>query len=109
MICTIVLTSLPLVRRKAFELFKYTHYVFAVFLAFGYLHTPSKFLPYLIAAVVVYGLDRLIRFAWALPRRTKAIDVSHKGLVKLAFQKNSAAVYLRRYDLGQFVSHNTCS
>ena len=55
--CLLVSTvlSLGFIRRAQHELFIVTHFVFVVFLAAVYLHTPVAFLPYLIAAAVFYG------------------------------------------------------
>lgn len=87
-----------------------SHFVFVVFLAFSYLHTPSHFLPYLVSAAVIYGGDKLVRCVWGLlPKRTTEIDVSSADVVRLKFRKNQAAVMLNRYQPGQYVFLNVPS
>lgn len=100
----IVLTSIPYMRRRFFDAFLYSHFAFAVFFLFGYYHT-LYFKNYFIAAVVIYGIDKLLRAVWGLlPKSTTSIDVSHKGVVKLSFPKNTIPKSLGIYQPGQYVS-----
>jgi hypothetical protein len=101
----IVLTSLPIIRQKLFEFFRYTHYAFIVFFAFAYLHTPSEFSTFLYVIVAVYVADQVIRCVYGLlPKRTRIIDVRHKGMTRLGFDKNKIKKALGLYRPGQFVS-----
>ncbi|KAJ7363839.1 hypothetical protein DFH08DRAFT_1072745 [Mycena albidolilacea] len=55
----ILLTSLAVVRKRAYNVFFYSHLVaFHVLLAVN--HYP-QLIPYVLATVVIYGLDRLLR------------------------------------------------
>ena len=98
-----VLTSLPFVRRRAFNTFLYSHSAFVVFFLFVYLHT-SSFSNYLLAAGIIYASDKLLRAVWGmLPRSTINIDTSHEGIMSLTFPKNAAARALSNYRPGQYV------
>ena len=99
----IVITSLPVVRRRFFEAFLYSHFAFLVFFIFAYKHT-SDFFAYLVAAVVVYFVDKAIRVVWGLlPKTTNDVDVSHEEIVKLTFPKGKLSQQMGRYKPGQYV------
>ncbi len=100
-----VVTSLPYLRRRFFEVFMYSHFAFVIFFLYGYYHTPEKFAPYLYAAAALYLLDKMLRAVWGLlPRRTVTVDVGHKGVVKLEFAKDPIGRRAGRYSPGQYVS-----
>ena len=59
----------------------------------------------MIAAVVIYGTDKVLRAVWGLlPKSTVAVDVNHRGIVKLTFPKGTIAKSLGVYQPGQYVS-----
>ena len=104
----IVLTSLPFVRRNFFNTFMYSHFAFVLFFLFGYFHTPA-FAKYFFAAVIIYGIDKLLRAVWGtLPTKTLFIDTSHEGIVSLTFPKNAVVRAMGNYRPGQYVSEVVC-
>ena len=100
----IVLTSLPIVRRKLFNTFLYSHFAFIIFFIFSLKHS-AEFKTYFVVSLVVYGLDKLIRVvSGMLPSSTIDIDVRHNGIVKLTFPKGVISQSLGTYKTGQYVS-----
>lgn len=99
----VFLTSTSFVRRNYYEVFKYCHFLFIVFFAFTYLHTPKVFLPYLIASSAAYGMDKALRsVAWFLSSKTTEITVMGDDMVRLRFPKTR----FRRYTTGQYLMIN---
>jgi len=82
----IFLTSLRLVRRRAFELFYYTHFLFLVLVAGGLYHAaygPEFLLP----GLILWALDRAVRFYHNF-RSTALTEVTHcfGDVTKLKFE-----------------------
>jgi len=110
----IFVTSVSWIRRNHFEWFFYLHFLFAPYFAFGALHN-KQFLPYMIAAMSVYGLDRLIRLLWGLwpakaflrikGKRPAGGDREHT-IIQVSFPKNSLAELTGAYKVGQYVFVN---
>ncbi|KAJ1919926.1 hypothetical protein H4219_001707 [Mycoemilia scoparia] len=59
----IAITATPIVRRKAYEVFYYSHHLFIVILISMLVHVKVaiEFFPYLGAFIVIYATDRLYR------------------------------------------------
>lgn len=57
----LTLLSLPIVRRSAFQVFYYTHFLFVVFIIFGALHRVA-FAWFAAMGCVLYAFDRILRF-----------------------------------------------
>ena len=58
-------SSVSWIRRYEFAWFFYLHFLFIPYYVFGALHS-AKFLAYMIAAMSLYVLDRLVRLCWAV-------------------------------------------
>ncbi len=99
-LCLIVLTSLPFVRRRAFNVFFYTHFLFAIFLIFSAIH-EAIFIVAIAVALVLYGYDKIhfIR-AHLKPVQATCVDTSSTDLVKLTYPNK----YPRTHQPGQYVS-----
>eukprot|EP00047_Mylnosiga_fluctuans_P023153 m.132971 g.132971 ORF g.132971 m.132971 type:complete len:910 (+) comp9496_c0_seq2:206-2935(+) len=104
----LVLTSLPWVRRNHFNVFFGNHLFWAIiFYTFAMLHTPIKFGPKLAIICILYGLDKLIRAAYAtFPMRAVRVEVSTGDLVTIVFPKNAIANTLNLYGVSQYVFVN---
>ncbi|XP_010028466.2 ferric reduction oxidase 7, chloroplastic isoform X1 [Eucalyptus grandis] len=81
-------TTLPLVRKKNFELFYYTHQLYAVFVIFLALHVGDFIFSIAAGGIFLYVIDRFLRFCQS--RRT--VDVISAtclpgGSVELVFSK----------------------
>ncbi len=102
-----LLTSLPVIRRRFFEFFRLSHYAFIGVAVVTALHT-SVAVPYLIAAAVLLALDYATRIVWGLwPRRASvAVLNSSHGVpaVRIRFPKHSLARCSGSHKPGQFVS-----
>lgn len=57
------LTSLRILRRRTFELFYYTHFVFLVFVAGGLYHAAYAS-EFLLPGLILWGIDRTVRFCY---------------------------------------------
>jgi len=102
-----MLTSLPIVRRKTWELFYLTHFMFIVFFVFAWLHKVVV-VPFIIGAIVIYGVDRLIRMLTGyLPVKTVTFRVKNPGgVIQVRFLKPALTRWLRMYRPGQYVFVN---
>lgn len=63
----ILLTSLPVVRRRFFEVFYYTHFLFFVFMVGALYHTTNG-PEFLLPGFSLWVVDRIIRFAYNFRR-----------------------------------------
>ncbi|RWR80120.1 ferric reduction oxidase 8, mitochondrial [Cinnamomum micranthum f. kanehirae] len=55
------ITSLPQIRRKRFELFYYTHHLYAIFIIFFLFHGGDRHFYTVFSGVVLFALDKLLR------------------------------------------------
>lgn len=55
------ITSLPQIRRKRFELFYYTHHLYAIFIIFFLFHGGDRHFYTVFSGVVLFVLDKLLR------------------------------------------------
>jgi len=105
------ITALEPIRRKKFEVFYYSHYLFLLFYVFGGLHYPD-FIPYAIGAAVVYFLDRIIRLFWGVvPKKTTLLRIKEgkdgrDNVVQLRVTKSLLSTKLGLYKVGQYVFLN---
>ncbi|KAL5718143.1 ferric-chelate reductase (NADH) [Ranunculus cassubicifolius] len=60
-------TSLPQIRRKNFELFYYTHHLYALFLVFFLFHVGDRHFYMVLSGVLLFGVDRLLRIVQSRP------------------------------------------
>jgi len=92
------------VRRKKFELFFYSHYLFVPFYFFALAHIPTTFMPYLITTVVLYGLDRFLRMFWGLyPVRATMVRRKADRVIQIRYPKHPLAACMNLYKVGQYV------
>eukprot|EP00808_Paulinella_micropora_P028411 g44266.t1 len=105
-LCGLVLflTSLDIVRRRAFNLFFFSHYVFVGYITFAYLHVPQT-APFLSVAVGLYLLDQVLRvLRTSCPRRTlEFTPLGHPAdMVRVRFSKASISSALGLHKAGQY-------
>ncbi|CAN0824994.1 Ferric reduction oxidase 2 [Linum grandiflorum] len=55
-------TTFPRIRRKMFELFFYTHYLYAVFVMFFVFHVGFSYACYMLPSFYLFLVDRYLRF-----------------------------------------------
>ncbi|KAK5661080.1 hypothetical protein OQA88_10970 [Cercophora sp. LCS_1] len=82
----IFLTSLRIIRRRAFEVFYYTHFVFLVFAAGAFYHA-SYALEFMVPGLALWFVDRAVRFYYNF-RAVRVTEVTHGpgGVTKLRFE-----------------------
>ncbi|KAM3684835.1 hypothetical protein ACB094_11G074200 [Castanea mollissima] len=56
------LTTIPRIRRKLFELFFYTHYLYIIFMIFFVLHVGISFCGMMLPSFYLFVVDRYLRF-----------------------------------------------
>lgn len=56
------LTTIPRIRRKFFELFFYTHYLYIIFMIFFILHVGISFCGMMLPSFYLFVVDRYLRF-----------------------------------------------
>ena len=56
------LTTIPRIRRKFFELFFYTHYLYIIFMIFFILHVGISFCGMMLPNFYLFVVDRYLRF-----------------------------------------------
>ncbi|KAM7475490.1 hypothetical protein LguiB_022733 [Lonicera macranthoides] len=61
------ITSLPQVRRMRFEIFYYTHHLYAVFLLFFLFHGGDRHFYMVFPGIFLFGLDKLLRIIQSRP------------------------------------------
>ena len=101
----ILLTSVNWVRRNTFNVFYWAHFAFLGFFLLAYLHSRQA-RPFLIGGIVLYGLDKALRFAWTwLPTRT--LVFRNKGdIAQVRFAKNPLTRLAGRHKVGQYMFVN---
>ncbi|KAK2404559.1 ferric reduction oxidase [Trifolium repens] len=87
-------TTLPLIRRKFFEIFFYTHHLYIVFVVFFVLHVGFSYSCIMLPGFYLFLVDRYLRF---LQSQQKIQLVSARVLpceaVELNFSKNPGLCY----------------
>ncbi|KAF7826083.1 ferric reduction oxidase 2 isoform X2 [Senna tora] len=86
--------SIPSIRRKAFELFFYTHHLYILFLIFFVFHVGMPYASIMLPAFYLFLLDRFLRF---LQSRTHVSLLSARLLpcqtLQLNFSKSHGLTY----------------
>ncbi|PHU09566.1 Ferric reduction oxidase 2 [Capsicum chinense] len=87
-------TTFPAIRRRMFELFFYTHYLYILFMAFFLLHTGMFYACIMLPGFFLFLIDRYLRF---LQSKRKVRLISARVLacetVELNFSKISGLEY----------------
>ncbi|KAL2251762.1 ferric reduction oxidase 2-like [Sesamum indicum] len=87
-------TTYPTIRRKMFELFLYTHYLYILFIIFFILHTGIGFACIMLPGLYLFVIDRYLRF---LQSRQKVRLLSARVLpcqtIELNFSKSRGLSY----------------
>ncbi|KAI3935416.1 hypothetical protein MKW98_027556 [Papaver atlanticum] len=87
-------TSIPRVRRKMFELFFYTHYLYIVYLVFYLLHVGIAYFCTILPGVFLFLIDRFLRFLQSRKRvRLVSARVLPCETVELNFSKSPELHY----------------
>lgn len=61
-------TSIPRVRRKMFEVFFYTHYLYVLYIFFYVLHAGASFFCTILPGIFLFIIDRYLRFLQSYQR-----------------------------------------
>jgi predicted ferric reductase len=86
--------SLSFFRRNYFQVFYYAHYTFIVYFITGGLHSPKVFARLAIAAMAIYAVDRVVRFAAGVwPRRCVENVALDGNCTRIVFSKSRLASY----------------
>lgn len=87
-------TTIPRIRRKIFELFFYTHYLYIIFVIFFVLHVGISYSCMMLPGFYLFLVDRYLRF---LQSRKGVRLVSSRLLpcesVELNFSKNPGKIH----------------
>ncbi|KAM7214813.1 superoxide-generating NADPH oxidase heavy chain subunit A [Rhypophila decipiens] len=81
------LTSIRILRRRTFELFYYTHFLFLVFIAAAFYHAAYTS-EFILPGLILWAVDRVVRFAYNF-RAIKLTSVTHYSagdVTKLKFE-----------------------
>jgi predicted ferric reductase len=83
-LCIIAITSVSLIRRRCFEAFYYTHFVFLAFVIGAMIHVRHGGPEFLLPGLILWGIDRLIRFRYNF-RSTHIVETAQYegGVTKL--------------------------
>ncbi|XP_020207228.1 ferric reduction oxidase 2 isoform X2 [Cajanus cajan] len=86
--------TLPYIRRKAFELFFYTHYLYIVFVVFFVLHVGFSSACIVLPGFYLFMIDRYLRFLQSQQKiRLLSARVLPCEAVELNFSKNLGLCY----------------
>uniref|UniRef100_A0A7N0RHH6 ferric-chelate reductase (NADH) n=1 Tax=Kalanchoe fedtschenkoi TaxID=63787 RepID=A0A7N0RHH6_KALFE len=86
--------TLPRIRRRMFELFFYTHYLYILFMFFFILHVGIGYATIMLPGFYLFLVDRYIRFLQSRGRvRLAAARVLPCDTIELNFAKNPAVSY----------------
>ncbi|KAK7391335.1 hypothetical protein VNO78_19749 [Psophocarpus tetragonolobus] len=88
-------TTLPSIRRKAFELFFYTHYLYIVFIVFFVLHVGFSSFCIVLPGFYLFMIDRYMRFLQSQQQKIRLVSarVLPCEAVELNFSKNLGLCY----------------
>ncbi|XP_016480824.1 ferric reduction oxidase 2 [Nicotiana tabacum] len=82
-------TTFPAIRRRMFELFFYTHYLYILFMAFFLLHTGMFYACIMLPGFFLFLIDRYLRF---LQSKQKVRLVSARVLTCETFELNFSKI-----------------
>ncbi|XP_047336064.1 ferric reduction oxidase 4-like [Impatiens glandulifera] len=81
-------TSFPSIRRKAFELFFYTHHLYLLYIVFYMLHVGGPYLFMILPGIFLFFIDRYLRFLQSQKRaRLVSARLLPCGVVELNLSK----------------------
>ncbi|XP_009621943.1 ferric reduction oxidase 2-like isoform X1 [Nicotiana tomentosiformis] len=83
------ITTFPAIRRRMFELFFYTHYLYILFMAFFLLHTGMFYACIMLPGFFLFLIDRYLRF---LQSKQKVSLVSARVLTCETFELNFSKI-----------------
>ncbi|AEE27308.1 Riboflavin synthase-like beta-barrel [Arabidopsis thaliana x Arabidopsis arenosa] len=87
-------TTYPKIRRRFFEVFFYTHYLYIVFMLFFVLHVGISFSFIALPGFYIFLVDRFLRFLQSRENvRLLAARILPSDTMELTFSKNSKLVY----------------
>ncbi|KAK9143822.1 hypothetical protein Syun_013222 [Stephania yunnanensis] len=87
-------TTFPRIRRKMFELFFYTHYLYIFFIVFFIFHVGMNYAAIMIPGVYLFVVDRFLRFLQSRPSvRLLSSRVLPCEAVELNFSKSPELTY----------------
>lgn len=82
-------TSLRSVRQKLFEVFFYTHHLYALYIIFYVLHVGAAYFCMIIPGIFLFVIDRYLRFLQSRRRvRLLSARLLPLGFVELNFAKS---------------------
>ncbi|XP_074316833.1 ferric reduction oxidase 8, mitochondrial [Silene latifolia] len=88
------ISSLPVVRRRNFNVFYYTHHLYIVFIAFFLLHAGDKHFYMVFPGVFLFGLDKLLRVICSKPEtQILSVRIFPSKIVELTFPKDPGLNY----------------
>lgn len=92
------LTSIPRIRRKMFEVFFYTHYLYILYILFYAIHVGVEYMSMIAPGIFLFLIDRHLRF---LQSRQHAPLLSARllpcGALELNFSKNPSKPLIHIY------------
>ncbi|XP_047334629.1 ferric reduction oxidase 5-like [Impatiens glandulifera] len=81
-------TSFPSIRRKAFELFFYTHHLYALYIVFYLIHVGGPYVFMILPGIFLFIIDRYLRFLQSQKRaRLVSARLLPCEVVELNFSK----------------------
>jgi NADPH oxidase len=99
----ILATSIDTFRRKHFNFFFFCHFLFIPFFVAMWYHTPLA-QPFVIAAIALYGLDRILREVWSgcFSHRALLFGSKGTGLAMVRCKKSPITNALDMHKTGQY-------
>eukprot|EP00123_Amoebidium_parasiticum_P017474 comp23864_c2_seq2/m.41797 comp23864_c2_seq2/g.41797 ORF comp23864_c2_seq2/g.41797 comp23864_c2_seq2/m.41797 type:complete len:329 (-) comp23864_c2_seq2:413-1399(-) len=79
------LTALPPIRRRLFETFYFTHFMFISFIVATLLHKPDDLYVYVLPPLALYVIDRALRFqlSWYFSGKVHSVTALPGGVTKV--------------------------
>jgi len=91
-------TTYPKIRRRFFEVFFYTHYLYIVFMLFFVLHVGISFSFIALPGFYIFLVDRFLRFLQSRENvRLLAARILPSDTMELTFSKNSSEYLLSNW------------
>ncbi|XP_021762849.1 ferric reduction oxidase 8, mitochondrial-like [Chenopodium quinoa] len=88
------ISSLPLVRRRKFDVFFYMHHLYVVFLVLFLFHAGDKHFYMVFAGVFLFAIDKLFRLIQSSPEtRIHSVRIFPSKIIELTFPKDQRLNY----------------
>ncbi|KAK4756269.1 hypothetical protein SAY87_006396 [Trapa incisa] len=88
------ITSLPIIRRKRFEVFYYTHHLYMLFLLFFLFHVGDRHFYMVFPGIFLFSLDKILRIIQSRPETSiLSARVFPNKAVELTIPKDSRLKY----------------